>query len=128
MRSLQEEFGNGYYGGGPVTHAVEQRHHLRDGGHLHLASADGTDRDANDEANDSDHNSSGGEMQQRDGRPEGGHHADRRDLVAAACALGRAQLDEAEDEEDGSDQISERDPDGHPAVFSGGVVGAGLAG
>src|SRR3984893_4154326 len=66
-------------------------------------------------------------MQERDRCQQGYDHADRSDLVAAASALRRAQLDQAEDEEDGGEQIGEGAREGHPVVFSGGVFSAGLA-
>ena len=62
MRSLEEEFGNGDDGGGPTAHPIEQRDHLRNRGHLHLASANRPDRDANQDANDRDDDSRRGEM------------------------------------------------------------------
>ena len=66
-------------------------------------------------------------MQKRDGCQQGDHHADRGDLVAAPGGLGGAQLDQADDEQDGGKEIGERNPDRHLAVFSGGVFSVGLA-
>src|ERR1700704_5989232 len=66
-------------------------------------------------------------MQKRDRRQQRNHHADGGDLVAPTCAFGRAQLDQAEDEQYGGEEIRERDREGHPAVFSGGVFWGGGA-
>src|SRR5207245_6573127 len=68
-----------------------------------------------------------GEMEERAGRQQRGRHPTRGDVVAAAGTLARAKLDQAEDEQHGSEEVGERDRDGHPAVFSGGVFSAGLA-
>src|SRR5207237_6673851 len=96
--SLQEEFRDRDHRRSATTDAVEERHHLWDGRHLHLARADGPDGDADEDAKDGDGDAGRREMQERDRGSQGDHHADRRDLVAAARGLGRAELDQAEDE------------------------------
>ena len=118
MRALQEQLGDGDERGGPPTDAIEERHHLRDGGHLDAAGAEGPDRDPDQKADQRDHDARLGEVQKRDRRQQRDRHAHGGDLVAAARASRRAQLDEADDEEHRGHEIGEGDRHRHPGFFS----------
>src|SRR5258708_38478513 len=76
--------------------------HLRDGGHLHHAGADASDRRADDHPDRDDDHAGRREVEQRQRGEERDHHAHGSDEVPVARALWRAELLQPEDEADGS--------------------------
>src|SRR5207302_4734105 len=104
---------------GAAADAVEQRDHLGDRGHANHARADGPHERPDHYADRGDRDARAREVEQRDRCPERDDHAERRREVAVAGALGRAELLQAEDEEDRRKQIGESDRDRHFLVSTG---------
>src|SRR2546429_6061692 len=88
--------------------AVEERNHLRDGGHAHHARADGSDQRADHESDGGDLQTGLREVEEWDGRAQRDHHARGGGEVAVARALGRAQLLQPEDEQRRGQEAGQR--------------------
>ncbi len=71
---------------GPATRAVEQGHHLRDLGHLHLARTDRPDRRADHDPDQDDDRARASEVELRHGRDQRDDHAGRGGEVARVTA------------------------------------------
>src|SRR5918996_1170563 len=92
--------------GSAAPEAVEDGHHLRHGGHLHLPRRDESDDGADREAGRDE--PVVGDLRQQDREHDGDDHADRRQHVSGARrGRGREALD-ADDEEDRGDDVHER--------------------
>ncbi len=113
-----EELGRADDHRGAAAEAVEQRHHLRHRRHLHGIGLPRPQRGAHHHARDDHPVGHDGVIDQRD--QDRNHHADAGDHVALPRGGGAAETLEADDEEDGGDQVENLvQPAGHQCFSSG---------
>src|SRR5207245_3993059 len=122
MRAELQQLGHSHERGRAAARAGEERHHLRYRGHLHPARPDRSGRRADDQSDQNDDRAGAREVKLRHGGAQSDDHAGGGGVVAVAGRPRRAELLEAEDEQDRGEEVRQGVDSAHLDLAAGSGV------